>query len=325
MTAPLLSGEAITVRRGGRIVLDRSSVEVGAGEVVGIFGPNGAGKSTFVAALAGFLPLRGGRVRLGGQTVGAELPVRMYHRRIAAVFQDPLLLRGTVLHNVALGLTLRGVAATEARARALPWLERLKIAHLGDRDVRRLSGGEAQRTALARALVLDPDVLFLDEPFAAMDAPTRWRLVDELAAILAERKRATLFVTHELGEAFELCDRCLVQDRGEVVQEGPLDQILRQPRSRRVAEITGCENVFGALVAASSPAGVTLEWQGRRMLVRGANAPLGPVTFGVRPEDVRLAASEPDLTGRVARVRRRGRDTLLVVEVGEGSLQVLSA
>src|SRR5438552_6015287 len=210
----------MSVRRNGRLALQPTDFAVRAGETVGIYGPNGAGKSTLLLALAGLLPLSSGMITVRGQKLGQDLTPFAYHRRIAAVFQEPLLLRGTVSHNVGLGLALRGVGKSEREARVRPVLEQLKIVDLANRTIAMLSGGEAQRVSLARALVLDPEVLFLDEPFAALDAPTRSRLVGELAEILAERQIATLFVTHDLSEAAELCKRCLVQDQGAIVQEG---------------------------------------------------------------------------------------------------------
>jgi tungstate transport system ATP-binding protein len=179
-------------------MLQPSDFAVRAGETVGIYGPNGAGKSTLLQALAGLLPLASGTITVQGQVLGADLAPLAYHRRIAAVFQEPLLLRGTVAHNVGLGLALRGVGQAERETRVKPVLQQLKIAHLADRAISRLSGGGAQRTSLARALVLDPEALFLDEPFAALDQPTRRRLVRELAELLRARRMATVFVTHDM-------------------------------------------------------------------------------------------------------------------------------
>jgi ABC-type bacteriocin/lantibiotic exporter with double-glycine peptidase domain len=164
------------------------------------------------------------------------------HRSIAAVFQEPLLLRGTVAHNVGLGLALRGMGRAQREVRIRSVMEQLKIADLAERSVAMLSGGEAQRTSLARALVLDLHVLFLDEPFAALDQPTRRRLVRELAELLRARRVATVFVTHDLAEATILCDRCVILDSGAILQDGAVPTLLSQPRTPRVAEIVGVES-----------------------------------------------------------------------------------
>lgn len=245
MSAPLLQASGISLRRNGRMVIQPTDFAVGAGETVGIYGPNGAGKSTLLQALAGLLPLASGEIMVCGERLGGALPLFAYHRRIAAVFQEPLLLHGTVAYNVALGLRLRGLGKPECAARVRPMLAQLRIDHLADRSIGMISGGEAQRTSLARALVLDPEVLFLDEPFAALDQPTRRRLVRDLASLLRGRRMATVFVSHDFSEAVALCDRCVILDAGTILQEGSPAQVLAQPRTGRVAEIVGVENLSG--------------------------------------------------------------------------------
>jgi tungstate transport system ATP-binding protein len=241
MTAPVLIAENVAVKHSDSWSLSPCSLRLAAGEVLAIYGPNGAGKSTLLQAIARLVPLQAGSVRLHGRLVGAEMPLLEYHRRTAAVFQEPLLLRGTVWHNVTLGLRLRGVKPSEQGKRVDPWLNRLHIFHLRHRSVRALSAGEAQRVSLARALAVDPEVLFLDEPFAALDAPTRRRLVAELADILSERQTATLFVTHDLDEAQRLCRRAVVLDAGQVLAEGLLEELRARPATARLAEILDCQ------------------------------------------------------------------------------------
>lgn len=241
MSNVLLQASAISVHRSGRPTLQPTDFVVDAGETVGIYGPNGAGKSTLLQALAGLLPLSSGTITIRGEVLGRDLDAFAYHRRIAAVFQEPLLLRGTVSYNVGLGLALRGIPKAERRARVASALEQLKIGHLADRPVGAISGGEAQRISLARALVLDPDVLFLDEPFAALDQPTRRRLVREFAELLGERRIATVLVTHDFAEAAALCRRCAILDAGAILQDEPPQRLLERPRSDRVAEIVGIE------------------------------------------------------------------------------------
>ncbi len=246
MNDTVLQACGISVQRDGRVTLQPTDFAVRAGETVGIYGPNGAGKTTLLLALAGLLPLASGTITVGGRVLGQDLTSLKYHRRIAAVFQDPLLLRGTVAHNVGLGLALRGVSRQTRRTRIESALKLLRIAHLAKRSVATLSGGEAQRTSLARALVLDPEVLFLDEPFAALDQPTRRRLVREVAELLHVRRMATVIVTHDLTEATCLCDRCAILDGGTILQDGLPKQVLEQPLTQRVAEIVGSEGIWDA-------------------------------------------------------------------------------
>ena len=244
MKNSLLQASGISVRRDGRLTLQPTDFAVQSGETVGIYGPNGAGKSTLLLTLAGLLPPVSGTISIGGQVLGQDLTRLSYHRRIAAVFQQPLLLRGTVAHNVGLGLALRGISRAERETRVQPVLQQFGISHLAARNVATLSGGEAQRTSLARALVLDPEVLFLDEPFAALDQPTRRRLVQELARVLRGRQMATVFVTHDFAEASILCDRCAVLDAGAILQNGTPTEVASRPRTRRVAEIVGSEDIW---------------------------------------------------------------------------------
>jgi tungstate transport system ATP-binding protein len=241
----VLQASAISFHRNGRIILQPTDFALRAGETVGIYGPNGAGKSTLLQALAGLLPLSSGTIVVHGQVLGKDLTAFAYHRRIAAVFQEPLLLRGTVGYNVALGLALRGMAKAEREARVRPVREQLKIDHLADRSIGVISGGEAQRTSLARALVLDPEVLFLDEPFAALDQPTRRRLVRELGELLRGRRIATVLVSHDFPEAAALCSRCAILDAGAILQDESPARLLERPQTSRVAEIIGIEESPG--------------------------------------------------------------------------------
>jgi len=317
----LLRAEGISVKRAGRLTLGSCSLSIVPGERVAVYGPNGAGKSTLLQAAAGLLPIATGSILFRGKAVGAELSLLDYHRRTAAVFQEPLLLRGSVRHNIELGLKLRGVAAEERARRALPAMDRLRITHLADRPAHLLSGGEAQRTSLARALVLEPEVLFLDEPFAALDAPTRSRLLGELVEILDERRIATLFVTHDLDEAAELCERCLVLDAGRPLQQDAMSAVIERPSSRRVAEIIGASNVFDGVIVAEDGNAASIAWNGHniRTLAEGRNG--ADVTFLLRAERLELGpvphGSASELRGIVQHVRRRGGTNLLSVRVGE--------
>jgi tungstate transport system ATP-binding protein len=321
MSGVILKAEGLRVARGPRTVLEVADLTLHAGEVIAVYGPNGAGKSTLLQAVAGLLPLACGHLSFKGRHVGVELSLLTYHRRTAAVFQEPLLLQGSVRHNVSLGLRLRGVPKLEQEGRIQVWLDRLRIAHLADRSVRTLSAGEAQRTSLARALVLEPEVLFLDEPFAALDAPTHSRLVEELTAILAERQIATLLVTHDLAEAFTLSHRCLILDQGRVLQDGDLAALFRCPRSRRVAEITGADNLFEATVTSSDAQGTLLNWGG--VSLRSActvTTPAGSlVDFLIRSEEISFDSRREEgrspngLLGRLMNVRKRGLGCTIAV------------
>ncbi len=231
----------VEVRRGA---LDLAvDLAVADGEVLAVLGPNGAGKSTVLRVLAGLLRPDGGRVAVGPAVwddVAAGVHVPPHERRLGILFQDHLLFPHlSVTDNVAFGLRTRGVRRAAARAAAGDWLARVGIAELGDRRPGRLSGGQAQRAALARALVGDPAVLLLDEPLSALDARTRLTVRAELRRHLAEFRGSTVLVTHDPVDAMALADRVAVVEDGAVVQAGTPAEVARRPRTDYVARLVG--------------------------------------------------------------------------------------
>ncbi len=175
MTAPasLLAVKELQVRRGGSLVLDISSLTVEEGTILSLIGPNGAGKTTLMQTLACLIKPHGGEFFFKGRKVFSNNGLLQYRRRLAMVFQEPMLFDTTVFQNVASGLKIRGMDRSEMGQRVKQNLQRFGISHLMDRSARKISGGEAQRTALARALAIQPELLFLDEPFASLDPPLR--------------------------------------------------------------------------------------------------------------------------------------------------------
>ena len=234
-----MSNELIEVRdlvvRRGNFTLRLPELQVRRGEILTAIGPNGSGKSTLATTLAMLEQPNAGELRFDGHTVNWRRDVLALRRRLAMVFQEPLLFDTSVFENVAAGLRLRGVGRPELRARVGEWLQRLGILNLAARAARTLSGGEARRTSLARALVLEPELLLLDEPFAALDPPTREALVADLWPLLRQRGTTTVLVTHDFAEAFSLGDRLAVLLNGQLAQIGTADQVREQPVSADVA------------------------------------------------------------------------------------------
>jgi len=224
----------LAVKRGGRLVLEVEALSIRSGEVLAVVGPNGAGKSTLLLTLARLLKPEHGEIWFNGKTAAAESALQ-YRRRIGLVMQDPLLFDMSVYENVASGLTFRGVPKNEITPRVETWLAQLGISHLAGRRASELSGGEGQRVSLARALVLDPELLLLDEPFSALDSPTRTRLIDDLGRILPESGVTTIFITHDLTEARKLGNRLAVLLDGKLIQTGAPEQLDNQPLDPRVA------------------------------------------------------------------------------------------
>jgi NitT/TauT family transport system ATP-binding protein len=205
------------------------TLRVGAGEFVSVVGPTGCGKSTLLNVAAGLLAPSAGRIEVFGQ------PLAGINRRAGYMFQSESLMPWrTAVENVMAGLEFRGV--TDARAQALEWLRRVGLGGFGDRYPHQLSGGMRKRVSLAQTLVLDPDIILMDEPFSALDIQTRQLMENEVLALWAEKKKAVLFITHDLDEAIALSDRviCLAAGPGShPIGEFAID--LERPRD--VAEV----------------------------------------------------------------------------------------
>jgi tungstate transport system ATP-binding protein len=289
VSTPVLEAEGVEVRYDGRVVLAVPALEILPGEVLAVIGPNGAGKSTLLRVLALLLRPTRGTVRLHGAVPRTEAERLGWRRRMACVFQEPLLCRGSVLYNTRLACRLRGVTRAEADRRAQDWLGRLGVAALADRPVGGLSGGEAQRTSLARAFAAMPEVLFLDEPFAALDAPTREGLLDDLGRLLATARTTTVLVTHDRAEALRLGDRVAVLLEGRLGQLGPPERVFGAPASEAVARFVGVENLLPGRVTASWEGLVEVDVGPVRLAVAGKADPGERVLVGCRPEDLTLA------------------------------------
>jgi tungstate transport system ATP-binding protein len=293
MMSPVIEVEDLLVAYQGRAVLEVGHLAVQPREVLTIVGPNGAGKSTLLRVLALLeVPTRG-TVRFAGIPVQYQhthlLPLR---RRMAVVFQASLLCDTTVYGNVALGLRYRGAASAEIEQRVWPWLRRLGIGHLAFRSAKTLSGGEAQRTSLARAFVVGPEVLFLDEPFEALDAPTREDLLLELESVLRESGVTTVFVTHDRSEALRLGDRVALLLGGRLVQVDTPDRVFSYPASEEAARFVGAGTIVSGVVRASGGGLCVVAVEGGELQVE-SEATLGEhVLVCLRPEDVVLSRPE---------------------------------
>jgi tungstate transport system ATP-binding protein len=322
--AAVLSLRDVRRRYAGRDVLDVPALDVFPGEVLAVIGPNGAGKSTLLRMLGLLEPPDAGRVLVSGRAVDARDALNE-RRRMATVFQEPLLADASVAANVGLGLRFRGVQAAAAAPRVARWLARLGVAALATRRARTLSGGEAQRVTLARALVLEPEVLLLDEPFSGLDAPTRAALLTDLGDILRADRTTTVLVTHERGEALALADRVAVLMNGRLRQVDDTPRVFYAPAAEDVARFVGVETLVTGLVMKSDGGVTAVDAGGRIIEVATVARPGETVRLAIRPEDVTLepagAGPRPTsarnaLEGIIARVIASTHAMHVTVDVG---------
>jgi molybdate transport system ATP-binding protein len=302
-----------TVRlRRGTLHLD-AEIEVGDGEVLALCGPNGAGKTTLLRALAGLETLAEGRVVLDGRVLedaspGQRTLVLPQQRRIGVVFQEPLLFPHlTVLDNVAFGPRSQGTARVAATRVAETWLGRLGLRELALARPAALSGGQARRVALARALAAAPRLLLLDEPLTALDAPSQSEVRQALRRDHSSPPVARVLVTHNPIDALTLASRIAVLEAGRIVQSGSVTEVSRRPRTPFTAELLGV-NLYRGWIA---PGGLKLANGHFVAGVAGAEAPAsGEGVAVVHPRAVALHRRAPQgsprnvFAGRVASVDR---------------------
>jgi molybdate transport system ATP-binding protein len=312
----------VTTRRGG-FTLD-VALEVAPGEVVAVLGPNGSGKSTLLGTLAGLYVPEDARITLGGRTLtdtagGTAVPA--HRRRVGLLSQQALLFPHlSARDNVAFGPRCGGRPRREAAETARRRLVDVGVGELADRRPSELSGGQAQRVAIARALAVGPDLLLLDEPFAALDADAAPAVRSVLRRLVRDTGQTTLLVTHDVVDAVVLADRLVVLAEGRVVEQGPTAEVLARPRSAFAARIAGLDLVAGAAARGglTTPDGALISGAASEPVEPGgpAVAVFAPSAVAVHRErpggsprnvlPVRLAAFEPQ--GEVVRLRAAPRD-----------------
>ncbi len=251
MTAPLVVFDKVQKSFDAFVAVKELDFEINEGEFLAIMGPSGCGKTTTLRMLAGLEAPSVGEIRLNGQVMNDVAP---HERDTPLVWQSlalfPFL---SARENVEFGLKMRGVDKAERKERALKWLDKMGILQFADRDISTLSGGQKQRVALARSLVMEPQILLLDEPLSALDA----HLVIRMQAVLTDLQRELgitfVYVTHSQSEAFAMADRVIIMGEGEIAQIGTPKDIYRAPANQFVAEFVGRNNILSGTVASLGP------------------------------------------------------------------------
>lgn len=248
MKKPIVEICNVKIHRNNRWVLDIQHLAIQQGEIVAVVGPNGAGKSTLLQLVNLLIPYQEGELKLFGSNV-KEMDALSLRRRCAMLFQDSLLLNDTVFNNVALALRFRGSSAGEIEEKVGAALTAFRCLHLIDRAAHSLSGGEAQRVCLARAMVHQPELLLLDEPFAALDTPTRIALLADIKRVAQHCGMTVILVNHNYDDVLYFAQRAIVLLAGQVAQDNRPEMILRKPANRAVADLTGMDNILPCRIA----------------------------------------------------------------------------
>jgi ABC-type Fe3+/spermidine/putrescine transport system ATPase subunit len=289
------------------------SLKLEPGQFLSLLGPSGCGKTTTLRIIAGFEQPTSGRVFLAGRDL-TNVPAR--RRNIGMVFQSYALFPHlTSAENVAFGLDMRRVARAERDTRVARALEIVRMQGFGDRLPKNMSGGQQQRIALARALVIEPDLLLLDEPLSALDLKLREEMRDEIHRIVRGLGITTVFVTHDQGEALVLSDLVAVMNAGRVEQMASPREVYRNPATAFVADFIGGANVLHGQVDPANPCRFIAEGQ----LPLAFDRPLPPnaAALTVRPEDIALRPTgAAGIEGTVRRSRFLGNALDYTIEIG---------
>ncbi len=262
-------------------------LKIAKGEYFVVLGPTGAGKTLLLELIAGFHKPDSGRIWIDNMDVTFLPPEK---RGVGFVPQEYMLFpHMTVFENVEFGLKVRKVPKAERERRVEQTLEFMGLTHLRDRLPMTLSGGEQQKTALARALVIKPKILLLDEPLSALDTNTRKKMQKELKKIHEELKVTTIHVTHDQIEAFVLANRLAVMKDGTIIQTGSPEQVFRRPKDDFVARFVGFENLFDGKIVENKEGIAKIDIGG--VIVEAITRKNGNCTVGIRPDDIIISKS----------------------------------
>ncbi len=313
--------EHVSKRFGEVTAVDRVDLSIAKGEFFTLLGSSGCGKTTLLRIVAGFMPQSGGRILFGDSCID-DVPA--HRRNTGMVFQNYAIFPHlTVIDNIAYGLKARGLPKGEISTRVERMLAMMRLGHLGHRRPRELSGGQQQRVVLARAIVIEPDVLLMDEPLSNLDTEMRVHLRGEIRALQRQIGVTTIYVTHDQEEALMMSDRVAVMSGGRVEQVGTPVEIFHRPQTRFVASFIGESNFIPAMrigSGASGPAVYEVPGGGRLPVPAERAAEVGPkADIAFRSHDLVLGPPEAGgWTATVADTQFYGATIRLVLELAPG-------
>ncbi|QRN85505.1 ABC transporter ATP-binding protein [Clostridia bacterium] len=319
----------ITKYYGDVLAVDNVSIEIEKGELIGLLGPSGCGKTTLLRVMSGFLKPNGGSIFMGGNDV-TELPPEK--RPTSLVFQNYALFPHlTVFENIAFGLKVKKVPMEQIRKDVKEILKVIDLEGIEDRSVSQLSGGQQQRIALARGLVMKPEVLLLDEPLCNLDAKLRVETRDHIKRIQQSLGITSVFVTHDQEEALSICDRIVIMKDGKVLQIGTPEEIYGKPTSKFAADFIGKSNLLnGKIDQDEKDLNAFVLESGQKVLVENKDAYSGNGNVLIRPENISISneaktdASVNCLEGEVDYITYLGEVTYYRVAISKG-VQILTS
>lgn len=315
--------EGVVKKYGAVTALKKLDLSIDPGKLVTLLGPSGCGKTTTLRLIAGLEMATEGRIHIGGEDV---THLTATYRKVSMVFQSYALFpHMTVRENVAYGLTVKAVPKAEAAEKAEAGLELVGLEGFGDRLPSELSGGQQQRVAVARAIVLEPEVLLLDEPLSNLDAKLRRHVREEIRQIQQRLGLTAVYVTHDQEEAMAVSDSIIVMNNAEIAQIGTPSDLYEAPSSAFIADFIGDANLVPCDVESSAQGSATVVMNGQRLSIPSDAVSKGPAQLVLRPHALKIAApDQPGLSGEISYAAYLGKEIQYTVETVVGSLFVIS-
>lgn len=315
--------EGVVKKYGSVTALKKLDLKVEQGKLMTLLGPSGCGKTTTLRLIAGLEMATEGNIYIGGENV---THLTATYRKVSMVFQSYALFpHMSVRENVAYGLTIKSIPKAETAAKAEHGLELVGLAGYGDRLPSELSGGQQQRVAVARAIVLEPEVLLLDEPLSNLDAKLRRHVREEIRQIQQRLGLTAVYVTHDQEEAMAVSDHIVVMNNAEIAQKGTPFELYEQPNSEFIADFIGDANLAGCEVEKikNDMADVVIANQRYKVPVNGVNK--GEAKLVLRPQAIALASPDKNgIAGEVKSAAYLGKEMQYTIETGIGDLFVIS-
>lgn len=315
--------EGVVKKYGEVTALKQLDLSIEPGKLVTLLGPSGCGKTTTLRLIAGLEMATEGRIHIGGEDV---THLTATYRAVSMVFQSYALFpHMSVRENVAYGLTVKSVPKAEAAQKAEDGLELVGLAGFGNRLPSELSGGQQQRVAVARAIVLEPEVLLLDEPLSNLDAKLRRHVREEIRQIQQRLGLTAVYVTHDQEEAMAVSDEIIVMNNAEIAQIGTPADLYNAPSSAFIADFIGDANLVPCEVESTSDDVAATNLSGLKLSVPSNSISKGPAQMVLRPHALNLTiADQPGLKGEISYAAYLGKEMQYTVETSVGSLFVIA-